>query len=76
MKHLLLTTIAAVVLVGCEPPSSEVTIHEAAKKGDILALKQHLDKGIDVNEKDKVFGRTPLHWMTYNPITSTARLDQ
>ena len=71
MKHLLLTTIAAVVLVGCEPPSSEVTIHEAAKKGDILALKQHLDKGIDVNEKDKVFGRTPLHWMTYNPITST-----
>jgi ankyrin repeat protein len=71
MKHLLLTTIAAVVLVGCGPSSSEVTIHEAAKKGDIRALKQHLDKGIDVNEKDKVFGKTPLHWMTYNPITST-----
>ena len=52
MKHLLLTTIAAVVLVGCgttqsqektpkvEPPS--ISIHKAASIGDIEAVRQHL----------------------------------
>jgi len=46
MKHLLLTTIAAVVLVGCGP---SVDIHQAAKEGNIEAVKQHLDAGTDVN---------------------------
>ena len=54
MKHLLIT-IAAVVLVGCGP-----NIHEAAKTGNIKAVKQHLDAGADVNAKNKV-GQTPLH---------------
>ena len=57
MKHLLLTTIAAVVLVGCGP-----NIHEAAKTGNIKAVKQHLDAGADVNAKDDKFGLTPLHF--------------
>jgi ankyrin repeat protein len=56
MKHLLLTTIAAVVLVGCGP---SVDIWTAAEQGDIKAVKQHLDAGTDVNAKDK-YGRTPL----------------
>ena len=38
MKHLLIT-IAAVVLVGCGP---SVDIHQAAKDGNIKAVKQHL----------------------------------
>ena len=69
MKHILITTIAAVVLVGCgesqqsapapetkpvepvaeaakpEPPTAkapDISIHEAAKKGNIEAVKQHL----------------------------------
>ena len=49
MKHLLLTTIAAVVLVGCgesQPP--DISIHEAAYKGNIEAVKQHLANGADV----------------------------
>jgi|TARA_B100000678_G_scaffold180062_1_gene150228 ankyrin repeat protein len=64
MKHLLLTTIAAVLLVGCgesqppEPP--DISIHEAAMKGNIEAVKQHLAAGTDVNVKDNI-GLTPLH---------------
>ena len=50
MKHLLLTTIAAVVLVGCGP---SVGIHEAAKDGNIKAVKQHLAAGTDVNAKNE-----------------------
>ena len=52
MKHLLLTTIAAVVLVGCGGPS----IHKAAETGNIKAVKQHLAAGVDVNAGN----RTPL----------------
>jgi len=62
MKHLLLTTIATVLLVGCgesqppEPPKAkahEISIHDAAKEGNIEAVKQHLAAGSDVNEIDR-----------------------
>ena len=56
MKQLLIT-IAAVVLVGCGP---SVDIHKAAKEGNIEAVKQHLEAGVDVNTKDGE-GQTPLH---------------
>jgi len=66
MKELLLTTIAAVLVVGCgesqqsvpapeskpEQPTSkapDISIHEAAKKGNIEAVKQHLTAGTDMN---------------------------
>jgi ankyrin repeat protein len=88
MKHLLLTTIAAVVLVGCgeakqsatspeakpvepvaeatqpEPTTAkapDISIHDAAFKGNIKAVKKHLADGADVNAKDDE-GMTPLHW--------------
>jgi ankyrin repeat protein len=57
MKHLLLTTIAAVLVVGCGP---SVDIHEAAKAGNIEAVKQAIADGADVNAKDFA-GATPLH---------------
>ena len=57
MKHLLLTTIAAVLLVGCGVPS--VDIWTAAKEGNIEAVKYHLAAGVDVNAPDMV-KRTPL----------------
>ena len=57
MKHLLLTTIAAVVLVGCGP---SVDIWEAASQGNTEAVKRHLEAGADVNAKGRD-GRTPLH---------------
>jgi ankyrin repeat protein len=47
MKHLLLTTIAALVLVvGCGP---SVDIYEAVSKGNIEAVKQHIAVGTDVD---------------------------
>ena len=56
MKHLLLTTIAAVVLVGCGP---SVDVWTGAQTGNIEAVKQHLADGVDVNSKSDI-GRTPL----------------
>ena len=72
MKHLLLTTIAAVVLVGCgesqspEPPTAkapDISIHDAAEEGNVEAVKQHLAAGTDVNLGGVA---TPLHPATYS----------
>ena len=71
MKHLLLTTIAAVVLVGCgesQPPETptvkapDISIHQAVKDGNIEAIKQRLAAGTDVNAKDEK-GWALLHFM-------------
>ena len=59
MKHLLLTTIAAVLVVGCGPKAPDIPFPEAAMNGNIKAVKQHLAAGTDVNEKG-LFGGTPL----------------
>ena len=84
MKYLI-TTIAAVVLVGCgesqsapapeavpteplaeaekpDPPKAkapDISIHVAARKGNIDVVKQHLAAGTDVDSKN-VDGQTPL----------------
>jgi len=57
MKHLLLTTIAAVVLVECGP---SVDIWEAAMEGNIEVVKQHLAAGTDVDERGGIANTTPL----------------
>ena len=56
---LLLTTIAAVVLVGCGPSEADRALLKAARYGNIKAVKQHLAAGTDVNAKTKS-GFTPL----------------
>ena len=59
MKSQLITIVAAVLVVGCgESPKD---IWEAASKGNIEAVKQHLPAGADVNGKDE-FGSAPLHY--------------
>ncbi|MDC0065842.1 ankyrin repeat domain-containing protein [Verrucomicrobia bacterium] len=58
MKHLLLTTIAAVVLVGtvfADP------IHDAAYNGDLVGVQAELDKGVDVDVKGGFANGTPLN---------------
>ena len=67
MKHLLLTTIAAVVLVGCDPHIDSVYLGHAESKflgdvgrGDTKTVKAYLDKGGNVNLQDEP-GMTPLH---------------
>ena len=57
---LLLTTIAAVLVVGCGPQPPDISIHMAAIDGNIEAVKQHLATGTDVNAEDGA-GTTPLH---------------
>jgi cytohesin len=69
MKHLLLTTIAAVALVGCggsqpEPPTAkapDIPIHQAVAQRNIEAVKQHLDAGTDVNSRAGL-NQTPLDY--------------
>ena len=79
MKHLLLTAIAAVVLVGCatmqsqektpkvEPPS--ISIHKAASIGDIEAVRQHLAAGTDPNLRSPVINSPLLFAASYEIMT-------
>ena len=73
MKHLLLTTIAAVLVVGCattkqpEPSTTkalDISIHDAAADGNIEAVNQHLEVGADVNARENNKW-TPLHYAAW-----------
>jgi|TARA_Y100001001_G_scaffold154308_1_gene168935 ankyrin repeat protein len=59
MKHLLLTTIAALLLVVCGNSEADSALPKAAKNGNTETVKQHLASGADVNAKDDR-GGTPL----------------
>ena len=59
MKHLLLTTIAAVLVVGCGP----VNIWKAVEQGNIAAVRQHLAAGVNAKDDN---GWTPLHHAAWN----------
>ena len=59
MKQLLIT-IAALVLVGCGPSVPDISIHDAAKDGNIDAVKQHIQLGANVDQKN-LYLQTPLY---------------
>ena len=63
MKHLLITTIAAVVLVGCGKSDD---IWTAAEEGNVEAVKGYLARGVNVDERDESYGGTPLHFAAYS----------
>ena len=70
---LLLTTIAAVLLVGCGPPARN--IWQAATVGNIEAVKQHLAAGVDVDVKAESSDEwTPLHYAAYSSQKEVAEL--
>ena len=58
MKSQLIAIVAAVLLVGI---AFADPIHDATKSGDLAGVQAELDKGADVNAKDKA-EMTPLHW--------------
>ena len=83
MKHLLLTTIAVVVLVGCpttespEPTTTkapDIPLWQTARIGHIEAVKHHLADGTDVNAKSSRNGSTPLHQAARNGRKEIAKL--
>ena len=57
MKHLILTTIASVLVVGT---ALSDPIHDAAVNGDLAGVQAELDKGVEVDAK--IWRRTPLHY--------------
>ena len=57
MKYLI-TTIAAVVLVGCGP---DIEIWTAVKESNAQAVKQHISYGTDLNSRN-LKSWTPLHY--------------
>ena len=68
MKHLLFTTIVAVLVVGCG-----TSIYEAAEEGQIEEVKKLLLAGADLNIKTK-FMETPLHFAAENGQKEVAEL--
>jgi len=63
MKHILITIIAAVVLVGCGKSDD---IWTAAEEGNVEAVKGYLANGVKVDERDESYGGTPLHFAAYS----------
>ena len=62
MTHLLITTIAVVLLMGCGPLQSNAkSLHRAAEEGDIEAVKKHLAAGANKNVRAGKWRDTPWH---------------
>ena len=75
MKHLLITTIAAVLLMGCGPLQSNAkSLHRAAEEGDIEAVKKHLAAGANKNVRAGKWRDTPLHRAAFWGYTEIVEL--
>jgi len=61
MKHLLLTTIAAVLLVGCGNPEADKALFKAIRNGKIEMVKEAIANGANVNTFN-INIITPLHY--------------
>jgi hypothetical protein len=60
-----------------EPPTAkapDISIHDAAREGNIEAIKQHAAAGTDLNAKSGPFGLTPLHFATWRSNKETMEL--
>ena len=71
MKHLLLTTIAAVLLT---TTAFADAIHDAAAKGDLAGVQAELGKGVDVNTKGGGAAVPPLLLAALNGHIEVAKL--
>ncbi|RTZ64974.1 MAG: hypothetical protein DSZ35_09545 [Verrucomicrobia bacterium] len=73
MKHILITTIAAVMLVATTAFADP--IHTAAWDGDLAGVQAELDKGVDVNEADiNFYNLAPLHYAAIHGQKEIAEL--
>ena len=71
MKHLLLTTIAVVLLAAT---AFAGPIHTAAKTGDLAGVQAELDKGVDANTKGGDAGVPPWLWAALMDHVEVAEL--
>ena len=60
MKSILVSIVAAVVLIGCGESSSELLL-QSVVEGNVKAVKQYLAAGADTNVRQEGLGHTPLH---------------
>ena len=75
MRPLLITTIAAVLLMGCGPLQSNAkSLHRAAEEGDIEAVKKHLAAGANKNVRAGKWRDTPLHRAAFWGYTEVVEL--
>ena len=67
MKHLLLTTIVAVLVVGCGNPEADRALLDAANNGNIELIMQALNDGANVNAiwDTGETENTPLHMAAF-----------
>jgi len=81
MKHALKTLIAglfcAITIVAQEPDPKPASlmgdIWTAARKGDLTALQQHIDAGVDIDGRDEEHQSTPLHHAAYYGQVKTVK---
>ena len=75
MRHILITTIAVVLLMGCGPLQSNAkSLHRAAEEGDIEAVKKHLAAGANKNVRAGKWRDTPLHRAAFWGYTEVVEL--
>ena len=75
MTHLLITTIAVVLLMGCGPLQSNAkSLHRAAEEGDIEVVKKHLAAGANKNVRAGKWRDTPLHRAAFWGYTEIVEL--
>ena len=81
MKHPLKALIAglfcAITIVAQEPDPKPASlmgdIWTAARKGDLTALQQHIDAGVDIEDRDEEHESTPLHHAAYYGQVETVK---
>ncbi|SVC90659.1 uncharacterized protein METZ01_LOCUS343513, partial [marine metagenome] len=71
MKSLLITAIAALLLVGCGKSDG---IWAAAEEGDVEAVKGYLAIDVNVDARDDVYEGTPLHFAAFRGRKEVAEL--
>jgi len=73
MKRISLAALALVFIMMPSIQASAGELHDAAKNGDILKVRQLLEQGANVNAPDN-FGTTPLHYAASEGKTDIAKL--
>ena len=56
------------------PLAPSISIHEAAEKGDLEAIKKHITAGTNINSTEWRDGETPLHRAITRGQTEAAKL--